>query len=230
MTATNFFDDASSGYGSDQDNSKSRKLGHEPTSYSRKELDHPQHEIIAGIDTERDVEETPVEKVSSQEARDPNLVTWDSDDDPANPRNWSFKRKWAAVLVVSAFTFISPVSSSMVAPALGDMKAELGISGDFEAAMILSIFVLAYAIGPLIFGPLSEIYGRVRVLQYSNLIYLIFNFVCGFANNGSQMLAFRFFAGFGKSFHSRIIILQLLTLYRWQCSSCIGWRYTCRHL
>lgn len=215
MTATSFFDDTSSGYGSDQDNSKSRKLRHEPTSYSHKELDHPQHEIIAGVDTERDIEEFPAEKVATQEARDPNLVTWDSDDDPANPRNWSFKRKWAAVFVVSAFTFISPVSSSMVAPALGDMKADLGISGDFEAAMILSIFVLAYAIGPLIFGPLSEIYGRVRVLQYSNLIYLIFNFVCGFATNGPQMLAFRFFAGFGKSLHSRDITLQLLTLYRW---------------
>lgn len=198
MAATTFSDDASSTYGSDPD--EPRKLEHEQKSYVHKELDHPQHDIIAGIDTERDVEESPVEKIATQKPKDSNLVTWDSDHDPANPRNWSFKRKWAAVFVVSGFTFISPVSSSMVAPALGDMKTDLGISDDFEAAMILSIFVLAYAIGPLIFGPLSEIYGRVRVLQYSNLIYLIFNFVCGFATNGSQMLAFRFFAGFGESF------------------------------
>jgi hypothetical protein len=174
-------------------------LGNEPKPSSHKEMGHPQHEVIADIDTERDVEDQQeVEKTTSENINDPNLVTWDSPTDPENPRNWSFKRKWAAVFVVSSFTFISPVSSSMVAPALGIMKTELGIRGDFEAAMILSIFVLSYAIGPLFFGPLSEIYGRVRVLQYSNLIYLIFNFVCGFAKNGPQMLAFRFFAGLGE--------------------------------
>lgn len=31
--------------------------------------------------------------------RDPNLVTWDSPEDPENPKNWSFKRKWAATFV-----------------------------------------------------------------------------------------------------------------------------------
>jgi multidrug resistance protein len=201
MTTAIPSDDSSSNSGSDQERYKHQKFVFEPGPDFHKELDHPQHEIVADIDTERDVEIQPEkEKSTSKTAeKDPNLVTWNSVDDPANPRNWSFKRKWAAVFVVSSFTFISPVSSSMVAPALGIMKTDLGIAGDFEAAMILSIFVLSYAIGPLIFGPLSEVYGRVRVLQYSNLIYLIFNFVCGFAKNGPQMLAFRFFSGLGGS-------------------------------
>lgn len=221
MTATTTSDKFSSKHSSDQDNHTPQRLSQETNSYHGKELDHPQHEIIAGIDTERDIEnDLEHEKPISHETKDPNLITWDSVDDPANPRNWSFKRKWAAVFVVSSFTFISPVSSSMVAPALGIMKTHLKISGDFEAAMILSIFVLSYAIGPLIFGPLSEIYGRVRVLQYSNLIYLIFNFVCGFAKNGPQMLAFRFFAGFGNSFQSSLSSLHLLIRRRWKCCSC----------
>ncbi|KAG8922392.1 hypothetical protein FRC00_007490 [Tulasnella sp. 408] len=29
----------------------------------------------------------------SQDA-DPNVVTWDGPDDPANPQNWSGKKKW----------------------------------------------------------------------------------------------------------------------------------------
>jgi Major Facilitator Superfamily len=230
MTTTTFSNSASSISGSDQEKSKQRKLVDEKNPRSHKEMGHTQHKIIADIDTERDVEDqSEVEKTASENINDPNLVTWDSPTDPENPRNWSFKRKWAAVFVVSSFTFISPVSSSMVAPALGIMKTDLGISDDFEAAMILSIFVLSYAIGPLFFGPLSEIFGRVRVLQYSNLIYLIFNFICGFAKNGPQMLAFRFFAGLGELTKSFSILNTYIKL-RWQRSSCIGRRDTFRHL
>lgn len=136
---------------------------------------------------------------SSCSQRDPNMVSWEGPDDPENPKNWPNKRKWAAVLVVSSFTFISPVSSSMVAPALPDMDRDLGIHNEVLSQMILSIFILAYAIGPLILGPLSEVYGRVIVLQLANAFFLVFNLVCGFAQNGSQMLAFRFLSGLGGS-------------------------------
>ena len=65
--------------------------------------------------------------------------------------------------------------------------------------MTLSIFVLAYAIGPLFLGPLSELYGRVYILQLANLFYLAFNLGCGFAQTEGQMIAFRFLSGLGGS-------------------------------
>jgi multidrug resistance protein len=126
-------------------------------------------------------------------------ITWDGHDDPQNPKNWPVRKKWAAAVVVSSFTFISPVSSSMVAPALMTMSEELGIQTQMESAMILSIFVLAYAVGPLFLGPLSEIYGRVKVLQLTNLMYLVWNLACGFARTGPEILIFRFLSGFGGS-------------------------------
>ena len=72
---------------------------------------------------------------------DINKVSWEGPDDPENPKNWSFKRKWAATIVVSSFTFISPVSSSMVAPALSTIAAEFGITNEVESQLVLSIFV-----------------------------------------------------------------------------------------
>ena len=96
-------------------------------------------------------------------------------------------------------TFISPVASSMVAPALTDMSRDLGVSNTVESQMMLSIFILAYAFGPLLLGPLSEVYGRVPVLQLANLFFLVFNLVCGFAQTSAQMLVFRFLAGLGGS-------------------------------
>ncbi|KAK3631718.1 hypothetical protein LTR56_016674 [Elasticomyces elasticus] len=136
---------------------------------------------------------------SGRSVRDPNMISWQGESDPENPKNWQTRRKWAAVLVVSSFTFISPVSSSMVAPALPAMDVDLGITNQVTSQMLLSIFILAYAVGPLFLGPLSEVYGRVIVLQLANLFFLIFNLACGFARTGAQMLVFRFLAGLGGS-------------------------------
>ncbi|KAA6408368.1 MAG: MFS multidrug transporter [Lasallia pustulata] len=159
-------------------------------------------EVREGIPDTKDLEagRPPLEKKKTNRSiKDPNLVTWDGPDDPANPKNWDKKHKWAATLVVSSFTFISPVSSSMVAPALTAIAKEFHITSEVESQLTLSIFVLAYAIGPLFLGPLSEIYGRVPVLQLSNLFYLVFNIACGASRSKGQMIAFRFLSGLGGS-------------------------------
>ncbi|KAG1839999.1 MFS polyamine transporter [Suillus subalutaceus] len=135
---------------------------------------------------------------------------WDGPDDPQNPKNWSYRRKWGAVIIMSSFSCVSSVSSCMIAPATGQVASSFGIDNDVTLALTTSIFVLAYdaptnqsnyvpAMGPLVLGPLSEIYGRSRVLQLANLWYLVWNLVCGFAQSESQLLAFRFLAGLGGS-------------------------------
>lgn len=127
------------------------------------------------------------------------IVDWDGPDDPQNPKNWSYRRKWAATFIISSFTFISPVSSSMIAPAAGQVAADFGIHSDVVLALTTSIFVFAYAIGPLFLGPLSEIYGRSHVIQLANLWFLVWNLACGFAQSEAQLLVFRFLAGLGGS-------------------------------
>ena len=126
-------------------------------------------------------------------------VTWGGPDDPENPKNWTKGQRWAAVLVVSSFKFISPVASSMVAPALSSIASDFNITNEVEEQLVMSAFVLAYAIGPLFLGPLSEIYGRVPVLQLANVLFLIFNTACGGSRNKGQLIAFRFLSGLGGS-------------------------------
>ncbi len=87
----------------------------------------------------------------------------------------------------------------MVAPSLSAIGAEFGVTNDAVSSLMLSIFVLAYAVGPLFLGPLCEVYGRVHVLQIANLFYFVFNLACGFAKSSGQMLAFRFLSGLGGS-------------------------------
>ncbi|MCJ1337730.1 hypothetical protein MMC09_003013 [Bachmanniomyces sp. S44760] len=160
-------------------------------------------EMRGGYKNEKDLEAGNAPSLTPQKSnhsiKDPNLVTWDGPDDPMNPKNWSRRHKWAATFVVSSFTFISPVSSSMVAPAITAIASEFGIQNQVEQELVLSVFVLAYAVGPLFIGPLSEIYGRVPVLQLANLFYLVFNTACGASKNKAMMIAFRFLSGLGGS-------------------------------
>ncbi|EXJ89220.1 mitogen-activated protein kinase kinase kinase [Capronia epimyces CBS 606.96] len=152
---------------------------------------------------EEDVEAAKVSTTGTVETgdewKDPNLVTWDGPDDPANPKNWPFKTKWTYTVSVSFFAVLSPISSSMIAPALPQLARDLNIHSDIEVELSLSIFILAYAFGPLFFGPASEMWGRVRLLQVSNLWYLAWNLACGFATNKTEMFIFRFLAGAGGS-------------------------------
>jgi len=87
----------------------------------------------------------------------------------------------------------------MIAPALAQIMRDFDITVQLEAQITLSIFVLAYAVGPMLLGPLSELYGRVIVSQCSNVFFLIFNTLCGFSQSKQQLMAFRFLAGLGGS-------------------------------
>jgi hypothetical protein len=114
--------------------------------------------------SEETIEESPEPRTVnvSEETSDMLWVDWDGPNDPMNPKkwvmrplftiqlaiechySWTYRRKWAATLVVSSFTFISPVSSSMIAPATGQVATDLGITSNALIAMTTSIFVLGY--------------------------------------------------------------------------------------
>jgi hypothetical protein len=98
-------------------------------------------------------------------------VDWDDPDDPENPRkyaryhfpfrirlnwllvrSWSFSKKWQATIIVSAFTFISPVSSSIIAPASRQLAERFDIHSTVILAMTTSVFVLGYG-GYVSFSP-----------------------------------------------------------------------------
>ncbi|KAG1731353.1 major facilitator superfamily domain-containing protein [Suillus paluster] len=92
----------------------------------------------------------------------------------------------------------------MAAPATSQVASTFGIHNDVILALTTSIFVLAYGIGPFFAGPMSEIYGRSRVLLLANLWFLGWNLGCGFARTEYELIAFRFLAGLGGSAPSSV--------------------------
>lgn len=150
-----------------------------------------------------DLEKAEKAKANSLDAppanSDPHLVTWNSTDDPDNPRNWPYPKRWVAMVLVSIVTFLSPLASSIVAPGLPDIAREFGITSQIESNLVLSVFILAFALMPLFLGPLSEIFGRRPIIQGCNLIFILFNMACALAQSKGQLTAFRFLAGVGGS-------------------------------
>lgn len=128
---------------------------------------------------------------------DPELVTWDGPDDPENPRNWSKKERIFQTVIVSLYTMISPLSSSILSPAMTEIAQSLGITKVVVQSLCVSIMVLAWAIGPLIIAPISESdrVGRKPVLNLSIWIVAVFNLACGFAKTPTQLCVLRFLGG-----------------------------------
>lgn len=126
------------------------------------------------------------------------LVAFNEPFDASNPKQWPRGRKRAVTNVLSATGFNRILVSTIMAPALSIMAAEFDMSSP-EAAMALSIYVLATALGPLFISPLTEVYGRQVVLHASNVWFLAWNMTCGFANSKGILISARFLAGLGAS-------------------------------
>ncbi|KAI6716097.1 caffeine resistance protein [Marssonina coronariae] len=163
----------------------------------------PENVVIAGETT--DVELAQVSKstpantiIAKRSDTDPFLVAFAQPYDAENPLDWPTSRKWLVTDVLSATGFNRIMVSTIMAPALTTIAKELAMSPT-EAAMSMSIYLLATAFGPLFIGPLSEIYGRSFVLHSSNVWFLVWNIVCGFAETKGTLIAARFLAGFGAS-------------------------------
>ncbi|KLO95329.1 related to multidrug resistant protein [Fusarium fujikuroi] len=126
------------------------------------------------------------------------LVTWDGDSDPGHPYNWSRPRKWAITLLLSGGGLVTLMSGAMLAPALETISHDLGTDAE-ETQIFLSIFVLAFAFGPMVLSPLAEVFGRRPTWVASSCFYILWNTVAGFSKSSGLLIASRLLSGLGAS-------------------------------
>jgi hypothetical protein len=138
-----------------------------------------------------------VEDSDHEDSRDddPNIVHWDSPTDPQNPMNWTVKKKWGTVILVSAITFLTPLASSIFAPGVPEVMETFHSTNNMLEGFMVSVYVLGFAFGPLIFAPLSEMYGRLPLYHGCNCFFIIFTIAAGLATDMTMFIVFRFFMG-----------------------------------
>lgn len=120
-------------------------------------------------------------------------------DDPSNPRNWSKSYKWILSIQLGMMAFASSLGSSIISPAQDSIEAFTGVSHEV-AVLTVSLYILGFALGPMIWGPTSEIWGRRIGLLPAMGALVLFSIGTATSQNIQSILITRFFAGlFGSS-------------------------------
>ncbi len=108
------------------------------------------------------------------------------------PRPDSF----AVAALLTALVALGPLSTDMYLPALPGLMRAFG--ADAAAAQFtLSIFLIGFAFGQLLIGPLSDRFGRRPVLLWSMALYAAASVVCAGAGDFSQLTVARLFQALG---------------------------------
>ena len=118
--------------------------------------------------------------------------------DPENPHNWPSWVRWSYTVLLSILVICVAYGSACISGGLGTVEKKYHVG--MEAAILsCSLMVIGFSLGPLIWSPVSDLYGR-RVAYFVSMgLYVIFNIPCALAPNLGCLLACRFLCGVWSS-------------------------------
>lgn len=137
------------------------------------------------------------EKDSVQDnANDPFLVDFIGDEDPSKPWNWPFGKRAFVMFELMLLTCINYMGSSIYTPGQEEIQHDFKV-GHVVGTLNLSMYVLGYGIGPIIFSPLSEVstIGRMPLYIVTFLLFTALQVGCALVQNIAGLVILRFITG-----------------------------------
>ncbi|PTU23071.1 hypothetical protein P175DRAFT_0507816 [Aspergillus ochraceoroseus IBT 24754] len=129
---------------------------------------------------------------------DPYAITW-IPEDPRNPMLFSPFVKWFITMMAAISTLAVALVSSAYTGGVAEIERQFHI-GTEVVTLGVSLFVAGFAVGPLLWAPLSEMFGRQIVYFFTYMALAAFNCGTAGAQNAWTLIILRFFAGaFGSS-------------------------------
>lgn len=127
------------------------------------------------------------------------IVEFEGLDDPYRPINWPFKKKVWTTALYGFTTMGATFASSVYSPAVTPIAKEFHV-GTEVSILGIALLLFGFGLGPLIWAPLSEVYGRKPAVLIPYAIAMIFSFSTGAAKDIQTVCITRFFAGlFGSA-------------------------------
>jgi len=118
----------------------------------------------------------------------------------------------AFTLLLGALVTLASFATDMGLPVLAATAASLGVA-PATAALTLSIFMAGFALGPLVFGPVSDRYGRRPVLLAGCAAFAGFGALGAFSGSLGALLAWRFLMGAGAGTCQVVVLAIVRDLY-----------------
>ncbi|CAD1812004.1 Major Facilitator Superfamily protein [Candida parapsilosis] len=126
--------------------------------------------------------------------RTPYCVAFNGLNDPYHPHNYPLWKKLLYSASVAMAALSLSMGSAMFSQGSRDLQ-EIYHIGTSVAALATSLFVFGFAAGPVVYGPMSELFGRKPVMVISCLGYVSFQFGCAAAKDLQTIMLCRFFSG-----------------------------------
>ena len=123
------------------------------------------------------------------------LVDFDGEDDPYHPLNWVFMKKVLTTALYGFTTMGATFASSVYAPGIPQISEEFHV-GREVSTLGLALLLAGFGLGPLLWAPLSEVYGRKMAVLTPYFLAAIFSFGTAVAKDIQTVMITRFFAGF----------------------------------
>ncbi|KAB8339267.1 hypothetical protein FH972_022200 [Carpinus fangiana] len=127
-------------------------------------------------------------------AREEYVVEFDGQHDPLHPQNWPMKRKLFIGAILAFDSLSATFASSVFSPATQVIAGIYGVSSEVTT-LATSLFVLGYAFGPLVWAPMSELYGRRLPIVIASFGFGVFAIGVAVAKDLQTIIICRFFCG-----------------------------------
>lgn len=127
-----------------------------------------------------------------QKTTEADIVDFDGPDDPYKPMNWPTRKKITTTYLYGLVTMSATWASAAYSPATSRVAAEFKVSSRV-ATLGTTLFMLGFGLGPLLWAPLSEVYGRRVAVLGPMFIAICFSFGTATAKDIQTVLITRFF-------------------------------------
>jgi multidrug resistance protein len=117
-----------------------------------------------------------------------------SDPDPDPRTSWTARR--GPLLTVAVIVGISPFATDLYIPALPAIATDLGAS-TASVQLTLTAFLVAFAVGQLVIGPISDGVGRRRILLAGTALFTLASVVCAISPDVTTLILARVVQGLG---------------------------------
>jgi DHA1 family bicyclomycin/chloramphenicol resistance-like MFS transporter len=113
------------------------------------------------------------------------------------------------VVLMAGLMALNALAIDAMIPALPAIGEALGAATENSRQLVVSMYVLGFGTTQLIYGPLSDRYGRKPVLVASLILYILFAIACGVAPSFELLLAARLAQG-GAAAATRVLVVSII--------------------